>query len=342
MKRLSQFFLISGIIFLLMLLSCDKPTESEKDGQTPVVAIYASFSMINLPDPERALLNGTKNPLHLHSILLPYNCSVSFVIVNEGPVGTVLNYSIDDVGALGGFLDYTNGVGSLKSGDFATVTVTVDPNFTKSGFGGLGGSTLVLSINTPDASNYTKSVVSVHVMDFDVEVQKLIGTWKGTWTGLSYGPKNTTPVSGTWTLNLMTIDWSKQSATATLTWAGTDAWWDYAGNDTKANNSMPHYYNVNQAFVFNNLVSFIDGNRPCFDGVNLNLPHSKYHGYFEEIGYVPDPLNPDFHFNFSPDLTSIVVGVDQGSSSWSSRWWNPVVNGVYGYSSGFLSGSKSQ
>ncbi|MDP2335359.1 MAG: hypothetical protein Q8N05_02700 [Bacteroidota bacterium] len=346
MMKLSQFFLFLGVIVLLSLLSCDKPPDGDKkpepDGHTPVVAIYASTSMINLPDTERALLNGTKNPLHLHSILLPYNCSVSFVIVNEGPVGTLLNYSIDDIGALGGYLDYTNGIGSLKSGGFAIVTVSVDPNFTKSGFGGLGGSTLVLNINTPNASNYTKNVVSVHIQDFDVEVQKLCGTWKGTWSGLSYGPKKTTPVSGTWILNLLTIDWLNQSVTATLTWTGTDAWWDYAGNDTDANNSMPHYTNVNLTLVLNNLISSINGNRPCFDGVNLHLPHSKYFGYFEEIGYVPDPLNLDFHLNFSPDLKSIIADAGNNSSSWSSKWKNPSFPNNFGYSSGFLNGTKSQ
>jgi len=345
--KLLRYILFLGIIVLFSLISCDKLPGGDKkpdpDGQTPVVAIYASSIVMNLPVADRAELNGTKNPLHLYTILLPYNCSVSFVIVNEGPVGTVLNYSIDDIGALGGFLDYTNGVGSLKSGEYAAITVTVDPNFTRTGLGGLGegyGSTLVLTINTPGASNYKKNVVSVHVLDFAIEVQKLIGTWKGTWSGLSYGPKKTTPINGTWTLNLQTIDWLNGTVTAALSWSGNDAWWDFAINDTEALNSMPHSFNVNRSFVFSNLISSINGPRPCFDGVNLQLPHSKHFGYFEEIGYVPDPSNPNFHFNFSPDLTSIVVGVDQSASSWSSYWWSPLVKGYYGYSSGFLQGSK--
>jgi len=343
--KLSQFFLLLGSIVLLSLLSCDKPPEGEKnpepDGHTPVVAIYASFSMINLPASERALLNGTKNPLHLYSILLPYNCTVSFIIVNEGPVGTVLKYSIEDIGALGGFLDYTNGVGSLKSGEFATIIVSVDPNFTKSGFGGLGwsfGSDLVLTINTPDASNYTKNVVSVHIQDFDVEVQKLCGIWKGTWSGYSYGPKKTTPVSGTWTLNLLTIDWLHESVTATATWNGTNAWWDHYLNDAEAARSTPHYFNVNKTFVFSTLISSINGPRPCFDGVYLQLPHSKYFGYFEEIGYKPDPSNPNFYFNFSSDLKSIVA--ESILTGWSSEWHDPTFPANYGFSSGHLEGSK--
>lgn len=344
MKKLSPFVLISGMLVLLSLFSCEKPPDGDKkpgqDGQTPAVAIYASTDLMNLPVDVRATHNGTKNPLHLHSILLPYNCSVSFIIVNEGPEGTVLNYSIDDTGALGGFLDYTNGSGSLKSGGFATITVSVDPDFTKSGLGGLGGSTLVLNINTPGASNYTKNIVSVHIIDFDVEVQKLIGTWKGTWTGFSYGPKKFTPVSGTWILNLLTIHWSNQSATASLTWTGTDAWWDYAGNDIDANNSMPHNTTVNLSLVFNHSISSISGARPCFDGVKLHLPHSKYFGYFEEVGYVPDPSNLDFHLDFSPDLKSIKVNAENNSISWSSRWKNPSFPHNVGYSNGFLNGSK--
>ncbi|MCK9411192.1 MAG: hypothetical protein M0Q53_02750 [Prolixibacteraceae bacterium] len=347
MTKLLRFFLFLGVILLFSQISCDKPPEGEKkpdpDGHTPVVAIYASSVIMNLPVADRAELNGIKNPLHLHTILLPYNCSVSFVLVNEGPVGTVLNYSIDDIGALGGFLDYTNGVGSLKSGEFATITVTVDPNFTRTGLGGLGegyGSTLVLTINTPGASNGIKNVVSVHVLDFATEVQKLIGTWKGTWSGVSTGPKKTTPVNGTWTLNLQTVDWLNGTVTATLTWSGIDAWWDNALNDAEANNSMPHSFNVNRSFVFSNLISSINGPRPCFDGVSLHLPHSKYFGYFEEIGYVPDPTNPDFHFGFSTDLKSILGGLNQTASSWSSMWLDPIVKGHYGYSSGFLQGSK--
>ena len=347
MMKLSRFFLFLGVIVLFSQISCDKLPGGEKkpdpDGHTPVVAIYASSIMLNLPVADRAELNGTKNSLHLHTILLPYNCSVSFVIVNEGPVGTVLNYSIDDIGALGGFLDYTNGVGSLKSGEFATITVTVDPNFTRTGLGGLGegdGSTLVLTINTPGASNYKKNVVSVHVLDFATEVQKLCGIWKGTWSGVSSGPKTTTPVSGTWTLNILTIDWINSSATATLSWSGNDAWWDYAGTDAEAINSKPHFINVNRFFEFSDRISFINGPRPCFDGVSLQLPHSKHFGYFEEIGYVPDPSNPDFHFNFSSDLKSIVGGVDQSASSWSSMWLDPIVKGHYGYSFGFMQGSK--
>ncbi|MCK9638983.1 MAG: hypothetical protein M0R39_03665 [Prolixibacteraceae bacterium] len=347
MMRPVRFFLFLVVIVFFSQIACDKSSEGEKqpepDGHIPVVAIYASSIMMNLPAADRAELNGTKNPLHLHTILLPYNCSVSFVIVNEGPVGTSLNYSIDDIGALGGFLDYTNGVGSLKSGEYATINITVDPNFTRTGLGGLGegfGSTLVLTINTPGASNYKKNVVSVHVLDFATEVQKLIGTWKGTWSGVSSGPKKTTPINGTWTLNLMTIDWINGTVTATLTWSGNDAWWDSYLNDAEANNSMPHSFNVNRSFVFSNLISSISGLRPCFDGVSLHLPHSKHFGYFEEIKYVPDPSNPDFHLYFSPDLKSIVGGVDQNASSWSSKWLDPVVNFNYGYSSGFMQGSK--
>jgi len=135
MAKLSRFFLILGSIVLLSQSSCDKQGDIEP---APVVAIYPTADYMNLPD--RATFDGVKYPLHLHRILLPYNCPVSFIIVNEGPEGSVLKYSIDDIGALGGFLDYTNGVGSLNSGDYATVTVTVDPEFTKSGFGGLGWS----------------------------------------------------------------------------------------------------------------------------------------------------------------------------------------------------------
>ena len=117
-----------------------------------------------------------------------------------------MNYSIADNDALGGFLDYTNGVGSLRSGEYVTIEVSVDPNFTKSGFGG------------------------------------------------------------------------------------------------------PGY------------------------GFGFKKPGSEL---------VLNIYTPDFHFNFSPDLTSIVVGVDQNGSSWTSTWWKPTDKCNYGGSSGFLQGSKS-
>lgn len=336
-----------GVILLLSAMGCDlSPGENGEpmpgqDGKTPVVAIYPAISVINLPDKERVLFNGTKFVLHLHTILLPYNCPVSFVIVNEGPVGTDLKYSVDDVGALGGFLDYTNGSGSLKSGEFATVSVTVDPNFTKTGLGGLGESELVLTIHTPNASNSIKTPVSVHIRDYEAEVKKLCGTWQGTWTGTSIGPlTKTAPVNGTWTFNLLTVDWATNSGTSTLLWSGNEAWWDLALNDEQAKNSMPHTVNFNRSYVYTTKVTWITGASPCLDGVNLHVPHSKYFGYFEEIGYVPDPSGLGLHLNFSADLKSLKMEGAQNSSSWSSQWWNPNAKGATGYMNGKLSGSK--
>ena len=339
--KLSHLFLLLSVVVLSLQLSCDKkPTEPDKTPPpAPIVAIYPSSDYMNFPDSIRALFDFTKNPTTLHSILLPYNCPVSFAIVNEGPQESVLNYSIDDIGALGGYLDYTNGVGSLKSGDYATITVTVDPNFTKSGFGGLGGSTLVLSINTPGASNYIKNVVSVHIMDYDVEVQKLCGIWTGTWSGVSslggiIG--KTTPVNGTWKLNLQSVDWEHHTATGTLTWNGSDAWWSRELNDVDDSKSMPHYYNVDRTNLFNDTTLQVTGGEgvgnPC-ESIVLDISGINNTPFHIVVGVVDDPSDPRFCIQLSTDFNSIVPGF---CTFWSTN------HGYYGNSGGILNGSKSQ
>ena len=340
--KMHSIFRSLGAILLLSQLSCDiLPGRDgpEQDRNNIIVAIYPSNTVLSLPATERALFDGTKKPLHLHYIWLPYNCPVSFVIANEGTVGT-LKYSIDDVGALGGFLDYTNGSGSLDPGQSATINVTVDPLFTYTGLGSLDEDVHVLTINTPNASNYKKTVVSVHIRDYAVEVkEKLCGTWQGTWTGTSIGPSSkTAALNGTWTFNLLSVDWSKNTGTATLLWSGNEAWWDYWLGAEVNTNATPHYVNINRSYVFNDKVTEITGISPCDEynwQVSVRVPKSKYFGYYEEIGYVPGPENLDFILVFSSDLKSLKV-----NSSWSSKWWNPLEQWTWGDQRGKLSGSK--
>ncbi|MBU0712869.1 hypothetical protein KJ762_02910 [bacterium] len=325
--KLQQFFLLLSIIVLLLQLSCDMSTEPDETSPAPIVAIYPSSDYMNFPDSIRAIYDGTKTPLILKSILLPYNCPVSFAIANVGPEGSILNYTIADDGALGGFLDYTNGEGSLNAGSTSTITVSVDPSFTDSSFGGLVGSTLVLNIYTPKASNYVKTFVSIDIRNFNDEVQQLCGIWSGIWSGISGGAEGaTSPVSGTWILNLQSVDWANQTASGSLTWNGSDTYW----------NPGPHAYIVDRTLIFNNFNAELNGNSPC-DAVWLHIAGNKA-PYSEELGVVVDPYGPDFHLDFSPGFGSITAGTQ---SCWSTLWSDPSGANI-GYSGGLLYGSKSQ
>jgi len=323
-------FLLLGVIVLSFQLACDKkPAEPDETPLVPIVALYPSSDYMNLPDSTRGAY--TETTLNLKSILLPENCPVSFVIANVGPEGSVLDYSIADDGVLGGFLDYTNGNGSLKAGGpggWATITVSADPRYTDSSFGGLVGATNVLNIYTPKASNYTKTWVAVDIRSFNDAAQQLKGIWSGTWSGNSGGAKGaTSPVSGTWILNLQSVDWEHQTASGTLTWNGTDAYW--------GDENVPHAVVVNRTLMFNNYNTELSGRRPCIDGVELHIHGSKA-PYPAELGVVVDRYGPDFHLGFSPDFGSISGG------SWSAMVSDPTGRTGGNYSTGSLHGSRSK
>jgi hypothetical protein len=182
----------------------------------------------NTPPPAPTV-SITQTPL---TILLPNNCQQSFTITNTGPQGSTLNYSIADDGALGGFLSFTNGTGALGPGASATIGVTVKAGSVNSN-PSLVGASLVLNVYTPKASNFVKVAVPVNIKSIAGIASSLIGTWSGTWTGNSYGANNPTqaqpsaPISGTWTINLKTVDTATMTATGSLTWNGADAYWTY-------------------------------------------------------------------------------------------------------------------
>jgi hypothetical protein len=82
----------------------------------------------------------------------------------------------------------------------------------------------------------------------------ITGTWTGTWSGVSWGEPRppsgswpSSPVSGTWVLDLQGVDLASQTASGTLAWAGADAYWTYtfdtAGTITSA---TPHSYAVSR------------------------------------------------------------------------------------------------
>lgn len=209
--------------------------------------------VITQPTP-RPEVTITTSPMN---IFLPNNCARAFVITNSGPQGSTLGYAIYDNGALGGFLNFTNGIGSLPSGSSATISVTVNPLFVSSQ-PTLVGSTLVLDVSTPQATNYTHFPVGINIRSMADQAQNLLGTWSGTWSGKSYGASNPgqpspdTSVGGTWTVNAQTVNPANNTASGTVTWNGTDAYWTYTfdnyGNITSAS---PQTFNATRTFSFN-------------------------------------------------------------------------------------------
>ncbi|HEY1663758.1 MAG TPA: Calx-beta domain-containing protein [Verrucomicrobiae bacterium] len=101
------------------------------------------------------------------TIYVPGNCGPSITISNAGPQGSVLNYTLADVGALSGYLNFNDqgpvspASGSLQSGESADVSITVLDEFATNWIGGT--LTTAPSIYTPGAANYVKYPLSVTI-----------------------------------------------------------------------------------------------------------------------------------------------------------------------------------
>jgi hypothetical protein len=164
----------------------------------------------------------------LLKISIPGNCSQTITISNSGPKGSTLKYTVADDGALGGFLNFNNASGSLAAGSSINISVNIKTQFINTS-PSLAGASLVLNIYTPGASNYTKTPVSIAIKS----VADITGTWNGTWNGTTVSGHNPNQpgmvdtVSGTWVLNVQSVDTAKMTATGSLTWVGNDAYWTY-------------------------------------------------------------------------------------------------------------------
>ena len=101
------------------------------------------------------------------TLYVPGNCGQSITISNAGPQGSVLNYTLADDGALGGYLNFnyqgpvSPATGSLQAGQSAQVTITVLDQFATNWIGGI--LTTAPSIYTPGAANYVKYPLSVEI-----------------------------------------------------------------------------------------------------------------------------------------------------------------------------------
>lgn len=240
-------------------------------GDTNGISLLNAILVIQRPPPVLAVY-----PTSL-TILVPDNCEQDITVSNAGPQGSLLNYTVADDGALGGFLnlnpDYAYGQesssvsGSLQAGQTAQVAFTVLDRFATNWIGGT--LTTAPSIYTPGAANYVKYPLSVTIETDLALAQNLLGTWSGTWSGTNYSPygdSNSIPTSGTWSLTFQQIisfgNYSLNPPTygdvvGTITWQGTDYYWPFDSATGKFD-LPPHAFSFNQTAQFNNS-SFIEG-----------------------------------------------------------------------------------
>ena len=328
-----QFFLLLSVVIILLQSSCDKQTEPDDNHQKPIVALYPSASIMNLPDSIRSKWDLTKNPLVISSILLPNNCGVSFAVCNIGPKGTVLDYSIVESQ---GYLVCTPSAGTVVAGQASTISVSMDPRLINNN----AWTQLVLEVYTPTASNYTKSLAAIRIENMDDYVSKklcdsLCGTWSGSWSGTSSasyaGPSAS--VAGTWSLNLEGFDIIGASGGpvhdskvyGTLSWEGTDAYWSGLSN-------ILHQNPVNKTIILNS-----SNTELYIADMSCNLTWS---GEFY-IVICPSCQNSD-HSGYNVDFS---LHVSKYNIEWSNSHWSTSFedsqNNSYSSSSGILSGQKS-
>ncbi len=100
---------------------------------------------------------------------LPFNYAQTLTIGNTGPGSSTLNYRVADDGALGGFLNVQNATGALVGGQYSNVNVSVLSQFASDA--SLYGSTIVLDVYTPGATNYTKFPVAVNLINPEITIQ---------------------------------------------------------------------------------------------------------------------------------------------------------------------------
>jgi hypothetical protein len=265
------------------------------------------------------------------TLYVPDNCPRTFVITNTGPPGSTLDYRVVDSN---GWIEVVNPLGSLPSGSNVTISTRIHPHL-------LGNLDLLptetfVVLETPDASNYISIPIGFSVRNVNVIGQALLGDWSGTWSGTSQGRDNpgqttpTTPVDGTWVLNLQSVDITNHTASGTLTWNGTDAYWTYAVNGDGTVTSTPHPFIPNRTFAFNSMNTRLDssGFGNCANGHRFHLTIT---------GPLPptDPYGPWF---------SVELNIDSGAATTTGNAFNAnpynSSNGDVALSHGNVIGSK--
>jgi hypothetical protein len=181
-------------------------------------------------------------------------------------------------------------------------------------------------------------------------ITNLLGTWTGTWTGESQPSAVddyttwTTAVSGTWTLILQQYDPIAETASGTLKWQGTDAYWTYTVNDDPSTGAQYLTDVTSYSYPVNLTVQFANGLTSDGSGAGgWQTGCGVYRFGLENNAVTTPPYGLYFAVNLS---TSSVV--DGSTGGWDTSWdaqvfypdgENAIGDGESGYS---LEGSKQQ
>jgi Calx-beta domain/Putative Ig domain len=200
----------------------------------PVLAVYPAAITLNVPG----------------------NCPQTVTISNAGPQGSLLNYTVADDGALGGFLNFNSQgpasptQGSLAAGQSAPVDITVLSQFATNWIG--GNLTTAPNVYAPGAANHVKFPLSVSINS----IQQNVGTWSGTWSGTNNAiPPQ--PSGGTWQLNIQSFNMPPTSGnisvTGTFAMQGSDSFPTGYGTDAAGDyiiQTVPVSLNISGAVSF--------------------------------------------------------------------------------------------
>ena len=223
------------------------------------------------------------------------------------------------------------GGGTFDAGSSQMVTATANYGYT---FTNWTESGTVVSASVSYAFTLTGNRNLVANFTKNSAAQNLLGTWSGTWSGQSAGPQwagpTTTPVSGTWTLVIQSVDTTSNSAAGTLAWDGMDAYWIYTfdglGNITSA---------TPEPFIPNRTIAF--------DNSNTTLTASGTTGQFQlTVDGTAGAQNPSDAFYgpwFSVTVDTKSDGVTTQGNGFLTHPYNPA-NSDTGLSSGTVTGSR--
>jgi len=166
--------------------------------------------------------------------------------------------------------------------------------------------------------------------------QNLVRTWSGTWSGNSFGrnspgqPQPTSPVAGTWILNLEAVDTVHNTASGTLTWNGRDAFWTYEillnGNTL----ATAHDFIPNRTIQFNSSNTILMG--PAAGA------GPQFHLTIDGSAHAPNPSDAFYGPWFSVDLFPDLGEAKSAGVGFSAHPYNPA-NFDTAISSGTVVGS---
>jgi PKD repeat protein len=275
-----------------------------------------------------------KTPGFGASWVLPPSCSQTFTLSNIGPAGSKLDYYI--TASQTPFVTFSNGTGSLQAGQSTVINVDLDKSSSiYTGGSGYPQQNMFLYIHTPGAKD---TLLSEEIWFEDI-TPTFIGTWSGTWSGNSYGrfnanqPAPTSPVNGTWVLNLQTVDLTNNTASGSLTWRGLDKYWVYTYNNGNITSATPQPFTPDRTIQFNSLNTTLfyecsGPGCPCIYRLKINGAYNA-----------PNPSDAFYGPRIDINLNISSKTVSSTGVGFSNSPYNPV-NFDTGLSTGTVTGSK--